>query len=70
MDEVDVAKDASDRFERMALEQQLATMPKGESAEECEECGASIPEERRKAYRGCTRCVSCQTAFERPRNGR
>lgn len=70
MDEVDVAKDASDRFERFALEQQLATMPKGESAEECEECGDPIPEERRKAYRGCTRCVGCQTAFERPRNGR
>ena len=35
------------------------------SASECEDCGVSIPEERRKKARGCTRCTSCQRAFER-----
>ena len=69
VDEVDVAKDASDRFERMALEQQLATMPKGEAAEECVECGEPIPEARRNAVPGCIRCISCQTAVERKRGG-
>lgn len=32
----------------------------GESAHHCHECGAEIPEARRKARPGCTRCVKCQ----------
>ena len=35
------------------------------SAEECEECGDPIPEARRKAVPGCTRCIQCQQEFER-----
>jgi len=31
----------------------------------CEDCGDSIPRARRKAVPGCTRCVTCQTKFER-----
>lgn len=31
----------------------------------CEDCGMEIPEGRRRAVPGCTRCVSCQDAFER-----
>lgn len=31
------------------------------SATHCAECGDPIPEARRKAYPGCTMCVSCQT---------
>lgn len=34
------------------------------SAEECEDCGIAIPEARRKAVPGCTRCVFCQTYHE------
>ncbi|EAQ4012622.1 TraR/DksA family transcriptional regulator [Salmonella enterica] len=30
------------------------------SATHCEECGDNFPEARRKAYPGCTMCVSCQ----------
>ncbi|MFU1871707.1 TraR/DksA family transcriptional regulator [Citrobacter portucalensis] len=30
------------------------------SATHCEECGDNLPEARRKAYPGCTMCVSCQ----------
>ncbi|EPO5322524.1 TraR/DksA C4-type zinc finger protein, partial [Citrobacter freundii] len=26
----------------------------------CEECGDKLLDERRKAYPGCTMCVSCQ----------
>lgn len=29
------------------------------SATHCEECGDNLPEARRKAYPGCTMCVSC-----------
>lgn len=65
MDEVERSKEDQDRFDREALERQLARMPTGESAEECEDCGDPIPEERRQAYRGCTRCVKCQARAER-----
>lgn len=37
---------------------------RGESVAECEECGASIPEARRRAVPGVTRCVDCQGAAE------
>ena len=30
------------------------------SATHCEECDEELPEARRKAYPGCTMCVSCQ----------
>ena len=31
----------------------------------CEDCDAPIPEQRRRAVRGVTRCVSCQDMAER-----
>ena len=37
-----------------------AALPKGESLLFCEECGAEIPEARRKALPGVRLCVSCQ----------
>lgn len=30
----------------------------------CEDCGWPIPEARRSAVRGCTRCVECQEVME------
>lgn len=30
------------------------------SATHCEECDEELPEDRRKAYPGCTMCVDCQ----------
>lgn len=35
------------------------------SATHCEECDEELPEVRRKAYPGCTMCVSCQDDAER-----
>ena len=35
-------------------------LPQGESAFECDECGTTIPEARRKAIPGVRLCVSCQ----------
>ena len=36
-----------------------------ESAYFCEDCDRLIPEARRAAIKGVTRCVACQTIFER-----
>lgn len=36
-------------------------LPRGESARECDECGATIPEARREAVPGVRLCVACQT---------
>lgn len=38
-----------------------ASMPGGESARYCDECGEPIPEARRRALPGARTCVSCQT---------
>lgn len=35
------------------------------SATHCEECGDNLPKARRKAYPGCTMCVSCQQDEEK-----
>ena len=35
-------------------------LPRGESLLECEECGANIPEARRKAVPGVRLCINCQ----------
>ena len=37
-------------------------IPKGKSLKECEECGARIPEARRKAVAGVRLCINCQSA--------
>ena len=42
----------------------LATGP---GLEQCEQCGASIPEARRKAIPGVRLCVACQEADDRER---
>lgn len=38
-----------------------ARMPAGESLEECEECGDTIPKARREALPGVRTCVPCQS---------
>ena len=38
-----------------------ARMPKGESAQWCDECGEQIPERRRVAVPGVRTCVACQS---------
>ena len=38
-----------------------ASLPVGEGAEHCVECGDDIPEARRKALPGARTCVSCQS---------
>lgn len=40
-------------------------LPQGPSATHCAECGAEIPEARRKALPGTRLCVICQDAQDR-----
>ncbi|QQG32261.1 putative zinc-finger containing protein [Citrobacter phage CkP1] len=35
-----------------------------ESEKYCEECDEEIPEARRLAIKGCTRCVACQSSHD------
>ena len=37
---------------------------RGESLRDCEECGASIPEARRRAVPGVRLCIACQEALD------
>lgn len=72
MDEADISQRNQAHFERLALQRLRNAMDelKGESAHECEECGDPIPEGRRQAVPGCTRCIRCQEGVERLRGGR
>ena len=45
-----------------AIRRNISTGP---SLTECDDCGEDIPETRRVAVQGCTRCIHCQTLFER-----
>ncbi len=44
-----------------------AAMPSGDSAQECDLCGADIPEGRRKALPGVRTCVACQSERDKIR---
>lgn len=47
-----------------ALDRVRSSLPKGESAEFCDECGNMIPEARRVAVQGVQHCIGCQTELE------
>ncbi len=51
------------------VQEELAKQRKQESLEECEDCGDDIPEARRIAIKGVTRCIHCQELFERRQKG-
>lgn len=70
MDEADLAQESIDfhlahklRQVQWGMNSPLPPFAKG--GELCEGCGEEIPDARRKAVPGCTRCVSCQTEAER-----
>ncbi len=44
-----------------AVERARSQLPRGKSRRHCEECGAAIPEARRKAVPGARLCVACQS---------
>ena len=65
MDEADIAQRNNELYDRMALQAHVASVPTGESATECQDCGEPIPEARRRAVPGCLFCIFCQERRER-----
>lgn len=47
-----------------AIDRVRSALPKGESAEFCDECGEPIPEARRVAVAGVQHCIGCQNELE------
>jgi phage/conjugal plasmid C-4 type zinc finger TraR family protein len=65
-DVYDRAQEMEQRQREQALAAQAAaSRPLGSSLEHCDDCGQTIPEKRRQAAVGCTRCIQCQTAYEK-----
>ncbi len=48
-----------------AVQRARSNLPRGESLDECEECGAAIPDARRKAVPGVRLCITCQEAVDK-----
>ena len=48
-----------------AIERARSRLPQGPGLTHCEECGAAIPEARRKAVPGVRLCIECQEAEDR-----
>lgn len=57
--------DMAEEFRDFQMQQSInaRTQFEAESNYECEDCDNKIPEQRR-ALKGVTRCVQCQTKFE------
>lgn len=63
VDTMDIAQQR--QAERLAQDIAAVTQrPKGVSTFFCEECDSAIPEARRRAVSGVSRCVSCQEIAE------
>ena len=54
-------QDRIDDTVKDAILRARALTPKGESAEECDDCGELIPKKRREALPGVRTCVACQS---------
>lgn len=48
-----------------AVQRARSQLPRGESLEDCEECGDPIPDARRKAIPGVRLCVVCQEELDK-----
>lgn len=66
-DDFDQAQQREECDRQHALGRVLANRQRmnGRGREDCEDCGDEIPKARREKVPGATRCVSCQSAFER-----
>ena len=71
-DEGEVAQDYQARLNAAAIATHRAEMTSqmaAPSLEICEDCEEEIPAERRRKQPGCTRCVACQSLYERIKGG-
>ena len=58
-------QDQIDASIKDALKNVRRRLPKGESRKTCGECGAEIPEARRRALPGVRLCIGCQDAVDK-----
>lgn len=67
MDQFDRAQELDARYRRQALDEWSRSRGDGGelAASKCVECGKTIPQARRLAAPGCTRCITCQQEWER-----
>ena len=63
-DFVDIAAEREAEIRADALAARRSAPATAASAMECEDCGDPIPERRRQAVPGCTRCTTCQEHFD------
>jgi len=50
-----------------AVSRARSQLPHGEGSDDCVECGAAIPEARRRAIPGVRLCISCQEIHDKTR---
>ena len=55
-------QDQIDASVEEAVQRVRSQLAKGEGLTDCEDCGETIPEARRKAVPGVRRCIACQEA--------
>lgn len=48
-----------------AVARTRARLPRGDSLENCEECGGQIPAARREAVPGVRLCIACQSEYDK-----
>lgn len=63
-DIIDRASEREAEFLAEALARHQRPSENRGSLSHCQDCGEPIPEARRKAVSGCTRCIVCQEYFE------
>lgn len=63
-DEIDQIQETYERELNSMLAERLNHRPASESRRDCIDCEEPIPEARRKAAKGCQRCIACQTLHE------
>lgn len=47
-----------------AVKRARSRLPVGQTADNCDECGMSIPEARREALPGVRQCIQCQSELD------
>lgn len=70
MDEADRAQEMTEVYEHAAMHKPsfFQPVPGGRKWRECDDCGTAIPIARMKAKPDATRCIKCQTEFEKGGN--
>jgi len=67
MDQFDTAQKLDALYLGHALRAAMPASAEGQEQAVCIDCGEEIPEKRRRAVPGCTRCLDCQQLYEKER---